>query len=174
MLGKLSAYLLHIVAGVAVAFALLAGVQTMRLSGERAAHAETKAEHNLMVAAAEKLRADAVAVVREEEARRYDELRGIANETAQALIRARADGDAAVGVALRLRDRIAALMSAASRCAADSAATDGGEAARATDDLLADVQRRLDEASSVLARHADDARIAGLGCERSYEALTPR
>jgi hypothetical protein len=35
------------------------------------------------------------------------------------------------------------------------------------------VQRRLDEAADRIARHADEARAAGLACERAYGALTP-
>lgn len=163
---------IHIAAGVALAFAALAGVQTLRLSWEQTAHAETVTAHEKQVAAAALAAKEAVDAARAEEQRRYTELQEIANETSKALARARADGAAAVAVAGRLRERIVALVAAAGRCPGDSDAAGGGEAARAAGDLLDNLQRRLDEAADAIARHADDARIAGLACERSYNALT--
>tara|TARA_R110002049_G_scaffold83938_11_gene213704 strand:- start:1972 stop:2520 length:549 start_codon:yes stop_codon:yes gene_type:complete len=172
VLGKLSTYALQIAIGSALTFAGVAGVQTLRLSAEQGAHAKTQKQHEQMVAAAARATADAVMLARVEERRRYAELQGIADETAQALTRARADGAAAVAVSQRLRERITALVSATGRCAGDSAAAEPGTATRTTGDLLADVQRRLDQATDEVARHADDARIAGRACERSYNALS--
>lgn len=40
--------------------------------------------------------------------------------------------------------------------------------------LQADVLGRMDKAASDLAQYSDTARLAGLKCERDYDALTPR
>lgn len=40
--------------------------------------------------------------------------------------------------------------------------------------LSADVLGRMDKAASDLAQYSDTARIAGLKCERDYDALTPK
>jgi predicted nucleic acid-binding Zn-ribbon protein len=58
-------------------------------------------------------------------------------------------------------------------CATDTSTPGGSAAAEAAERMLADVQRRLDQAQERVARHADQARIAGLACEGSYRALTP-
>ncbi|WP_382155462.1 DUF2514 family protein [Hydrogenophaga sp. ANAO-22] len=70
-----------------------------------------------------------------------------------------------------LRDEFAAARARA--CRTDSTAPGGSQAAEATERMLADVQRRLDEAQERVARYADQARIAGLACEGAYRALTP-
>jgi hypothetical protein len=75
---------------------------------------------------------------------------------------------AAADAGRRLRDALAALRGAA-QCPGAAAA--GGASAGTTAGVLADVQRRLDEAAERVARHADEARIAGLACQRAYEAV---
>lgn len=74
-------------------------------------------------------------------------------------------------VAGGLRKQLAEYTAAARR----SAATSGGApAVGGTDslDLLAGLFSRADQAAGELARFADAAHIAGLACERSYDALT--
>jgi hypothetical protein len=78
----------------------------------------------------------------------------------------RADADAA-GRDLRVR-----LAGAVAAARAASAA--GGEAAGDPIGVLADVLGRADERAGVLAGYADEARTAGLACERSYDALVRR
>lgn len=53
-------------------------------------------------------------------------------------------------------------------------AATAGSSAPAADPfgVLADVLRRADDRAKVLAAYADQSRIAGLACERSYDALT--
>ena len=70
-----------------------------------------------------------------------------------------------------LRDELAAARARA--CTVNPSTPGGSATAEATERMLADVQRRLDEAQERVARHADQARIAGLACEGSYRALTP-
>ena len=108
---------------------------------------------------------EAVEQARAEEQRRTHEQERIASEATQQAAKARDDARAAVGSAERLRQRVAAL-----RC--DPAAAASGPAASDPIGVLADVLRRADERAGLLAEYADSARIAGLACERSYDALT--
>jgi hypothetical protein len=72
----------------------------------------------------------------------------------------------------RLRVALATARTGARLCPPSTApATPASSAAAdATERVLADVQRRLDDAQNAVARHADASRIAGLACERSYDA----
>jgi hypothetical protein len=92
----------------------------------------------------------------------------IVNERTRQIARERAAAAAAVAAGDSLRDALAAAHAA--RC---TAAAGGGAAAGTAADLPALVQRRLDEATEGIARHADDARGAGRTCEQSYDALKP-
>lgn len=78
----------------------------------------------------------------------------------------RADLDAA-GRDLRVR-------LAAAVAAARAASAAGGEAASDPIGVLADVLVRADDRAALLAAYADSARVAGLTCERSYDALKRR
>lgn len=167
----LATHAVYLLLATVVALGALVGVQTVRLALERADHADTKAEHEKRVSAAAQATVRAVLEARLEEQRRYAELQEIADETARSLARARADGAAAVAVAHGLRERLVSIVSAAAGCSSDSAAAADGATAGAAGAVFADVQRRLDEAATELARHADEASIAGIGCERSYNAL---
>lgn len=82
-----------------------------------------------------------------------------------ATLAARRDAAAARGTADRLREHFAAA-AAASACPAYP-----GPAASSAADLLADVQRRIDEAAGELAAVADERGIAGAACERAYDSL---
>ena len=159
-------------AGLLAAALLLAGVQTWRLAGEQAEHADTRARHAEQVADLERASREAAQAARTEERRRTAEVQKAADEAHQALERARADAAAATDAGQRLRDRLASLTAACGRAAGDAGPAVSGPSAVATADLLADVQRRLDEAADGIARHADAARAAGLACQRSYDALT--
>lgn len=161
-------------AAAVVALAVLLGLQTVRLADERADHADTKADHKEQVALAEKATRKAVEDARTEEQRRTDAVQEIANDTQTKLDTALADNADARAAGERLRKRIAELAAASSRKAAgDTQAASPGATTVTTADLLADVQRRLDEAADGIAGFADKAHGSGLACQRAYEALTP-
>lgn len=130
-------------------------VQTARIANEQAAHADTRRAHAEAIAKAE-------AAARAEEQRRVAAIQEIADETARRLDAARNDAAAAATAGRRLRDTLATLRL---NCASTAAR---GDTADATAGLLADVQRRLDEAADGIAGFADQAHTAGLGCERAY------
>lgn len=87
----------------------------------------------------------------------------------EALVKARNERDLAESAGRDLRVRLNAAVAAAR-----AASAAGGEAAGDPIGVLADVLSRADERAGVLADYADRARIAGLACERSYDALRAR
>lgn len=99
--------------------------------------------------------------------------RGVAPVAAMVHPALQGDDVLAAGFA-RLRGQLDAFIAAVRRRAAeDPALTGRGEAAGPALDLLAELFRRADARAGELARYADNARIAGLACERSYDALSP-
>lgn len=107
-----------------------------------------------------------------EEHRRTDAVQEIANDTRQQAehYEAAAADNRAAGE--RLRGQLAAANERAST--AQSAAAAGGQAADTARRVLADVQRRLEEAEDRTIEFADASRRAGLACERIYETVTPK
>lgn len=87
-----------------------------------------------------------------------------AGAASAAAARATAERDA-------FRVRLNAYLSA-SRGPRPAAPASGGTSAADPLDVLADVLGRADDRAQALAAYADQARIAGLACERSYGALT--
>lgn len=160
--------------GVLLALATLAlGVQTFRLSVEQRNHAQARAEHLRDRVEWERMARESVAAARSEEQRRARALQGIINDTEQKLAIARDDAAAAADAGQRLRAQLAAVTAGCRRSSTHPATATAGAPAVATSDLLADVQRRLGEATDRIARYADEAHGAGSACERSYRALTP-
>lgn len=159
--------------GAALVLALVAvGTQTVRLGREQRARSQLATEFAEAKALAVTAALEASQRYRALEARWATDLKGISDDAAKQTEAARLAADAAADAGRRLRGQLAALAASCRRPAADSAAAAGGASAPAAADLLADVQRRLDEAADRTARFADDSRIAGLTCERSYDSLT--
>lgn len=124
-------------------------------------------------ATAERAARQQEAAARVEETRRTARVQEALDAEHQSRQQALVDLRRADAAARVLRER-AEQLAAAARCAAgDPAAAAGGAPATAPADLLADMLGRLDHAAGELARYADDARIAGQLCERTYRALTP-
>ncbi len=155
------------------ALVLALGAQTVRLAGARADLATEKAARSAETAQRAQAAASASEAYRTEEQRRVAAHQEISHVAELDQTRAVAERRTADSAGQRLQQRFAA---AASRCAApaDPAAAPSSSAAGAAGDLLIEVQRRIDEAAGELADAADRARIAGLACERSYDALTAR
>lgn len=108
---------------------------------------------------------------RAETARRYEQQHEAINAAYEELEVARRDAAAAAATGQRLRAQIASL-TASCRAASDPGTAATGTAASPAGDLLERVQSRLGEATEAIARYADEARTAGLACERSYDALS--
>lgn len=165
---------IRLLAALALALAAFAGWQTVRLADERVDHQKT-------VAQLERERGDwqresrvAVEAARTEEHRRTavaekesNHARNKSKTLADDLASARAAGE-------RLRVALAAAQAARGNSPGKPAATaDGSPPADPAGDLLANVQRRLDEAADGIAGFADKAHLAGLTCERIYDQMTP-
>ncbi len=142
-----------------------------RLQSERLAHQTTKTEFTAQIAAAERKRADEEARRRtiEKELINAQQLHGEQIAILQTnLDRARVR---AAGESVRLRDAAAAAAERArTACPAGTTAALGATA----DDpigVLAYVLGRADERAGILADFADRSRIAGLACEREYDAV---
>lgn len=113
--------------------------------------------------------AAAVDAVRRDYQGKVERQTEIANDATKGAETARNDARAAGAVAEQLRQRVAQL--GASAAAGHPAAVGTGPAAGDPLDVLADVLGRADQRAGELAAYADAARIAGLACERSYDAL---
>ncbi|VVE90387.1 DUF2514 family protein [Pandoraea bronchicola] len=98
-------------------------------------------------------------------------LAGISDDAKKKADQALADARTADAAADGLRKRVAELVAAAKHSTTASGSAPAGVG---TDplDLLAGLFSRTDEAAGDIARFADAAHIAGLACERSYDALT--
>jgi hypothetical protein len=159
---------LWVVVLVALSLSYGAGRIQQRASDARAFQAERTAT----ALDAARVQIKAVDDARLEEQRRTNQISEIANEATQQAAVARADARAAGAAAERLRARVDQLV-AASRAAGDSAVAGaspgqlGGDAL----DVLVDVLRRTDSAAGQLGEYADKLKIAGLSCERAYDAL---
>lgn len=132
--------------------------------------AETRAEYQRYKAGTEEQARKASEDARAEEQRRQAEQTKVVADAKKQAQNALAAASAARTAGERLREQLAA--SRREACG-NPAPPPGSPATGPTPDLLADVQRRLDEAQDGIALHADQGRIAGLACERAYQALTP-
>ncbi len=122
--------------------------------------------------AQEAAKVGALGDVRREEQRRIIEQTEIAYEAKRNADKANAAAVAADAAARELRARVAALVNA-SRSPGNPAATGAGTSAPDAVAVLADVLGRCDARERAVARFADAAHIAGLACERAYDALIP-
>lgn len=109
---------------------------------------------------------------RKEEFRAAERMLEVIHATEAQAQQARADAAIADAAAGRLRERVAALISAARRAAADPAPATAGPPAEDAAGVLADVLGRCIARVRLLATVADDRGTAGQACERSYDALT--
>lgn len=132
--------------------------------------AETRAEYQRYKAGTEEQARKASEDARAEEQRRQAEQTKVVADAKKQAQNALAAASAARTAGERLREQLAALRGQA---CGNPAPPPGSPATGPTPDLLADVQRRLDEAQDGIALHADQSRIAGHACERAYQALTP-
>ena len=136
---------------------------TAKLAAEFATYRETQerqAREALQAMAAEKARTDKL----RQEALDAEHLARLA---------AQADADrlrAGHGQLQRYAQDLAASLGDRAR---DPAAAGSCPAIQPALDLFADVLGRLDEAAAGVVLHADNARLAGQLCQRTYEALTP-
>lgn len=131
---------------------------------------DVRAEWGKAQAKAAEIALVAERAARAEEQRRVAAQQEIVNDHANDVAAARRDNDDARVAGDQLRAQINRV-TAACLAARDPALAGGGTTADATIDMLAELQRRADDAAERIARYADEASAAGRACERSYDAL---
>lgn len=116
---------------------------------------------------------DGESAARIEEQRRAAAQQQVIQNARQQTYQAMVDRDAADAVAGRLRKRVDDIAAAARRRpgSGNPSLTAGSPTAADPIGVLADVLSRADERAGILAAYADQARIAGVACERAYESL---
>jgi hypothetical protein len=163
------------VAAGAIALALgVAGVQTVRLAHEQAAHANTRAEFadERVAAAFETTRA--MAEERDEFERRIGEkdenikaAQDLAAARGTALANARRAGDG-------LQVDLAAAIARAGQAGRNPDAGPGGETAASAARVLGELFAEADGFAGIVAGALAASRDAGVTCERSYDSLTTK
>lgn len=143
-----------------VVLTVLLGLQTLRLSAAKTEHAQQLAEWaDATRAASEQYRAV--------EQKRAEAQRKVVQDAAAQVDLARRDA----GRARLAHDRLRDAAFTASGAASDSAAAGAGAATGGSGLVLANVLVGVDGAAGELASALDEARAAGLACERAYDSL---
>lgn len=114
--------------------------------------------------------AELMATVIEETNRRIDNMEKAKNESKKMADSAANDAANARAASIRLRERIDQLVADAKR--EYPALADGGPTTGTSVDMLAYMLGRIGTAAEQLAEYADQARIAGLTCERIHDGLS--
>lgn len=172
VVARLGAYLWPVVAAAFAASLLWGGVEHWRANRNADQMIEIKNACSL-----ERARATEAALKQSETnaaitLARINEQKRVADEAERQLAQARADAAIADAAAGRLSRRVAALVAAAREAASHPPAAGASAPAEDPIGMLAELQRRADEAAGVFARIADERGAAGSACERAYDALT--
>lgn len=162
--------------GATLAVATLStGVQTVRLSNERTAHAATRADNAQTLQTLSELTTKAYKAALDEDTRRNALLRKVADDGQHQIDAARADAAAADRAAGGLRKQLAAYVAAVRGAAgpSDPKPTDAGPPATEAVVVLAQLLESADGRAGELAAAFDASFAAGTTCENSYGALKP-
>lgn len=138
------------------------GLQTMRINNAQKQAAELRAQVAQATQLAEKQ-------ARDEENRRAESIRKVAEDANVKIKSAQADAAAARTASGRLQQRVAALV--ASGASTNSATAAGSPTASST--VLAELLQRMGEAAGKYAAAADESRISGNACSAAYDQLQP-
>lgn len=153
------------------AIAILLFLALLALFWQTDALHSTQRDFALYKTAATERRLAEVTAARADERRTTTAQQEAQNADHLARLAAQADKLRADVAAVSLRER-ASRLAAAARCTpSDPAAPSGRQPADAPGDLLADMLGRVDDAAGEIGRYADQARLAGQLCQRSYDAL---
>lgn len=113
--------------------------------------------------------ADAQALARATEQRRWTVREGVINDAKEQAAAAAADADRARAASERLRQQIARLL--ATPGGATAAGGGQGQSGADTLDLLVRLLSGMDAAGRDISGYADQLRIVGLACEKGYDSL---
>ena len=158
------------IAGAALLLAL--SVQTHRVKTAKAETAEVRTAWTLQRAQATEAALAQATAYRVEEQRRQTAHQEIINEADRKILAARADAVIADAASGRLQQRTASLVAAAREAARHPGTAVPSAPAGDPVELLANLQRRADQAAGDMARIADERGAAGSACEAAYDSLT--
>lgn len=160
-----------VTAGVGLVLVALLGVQTVRLSTEKAAHATTRASYADERTKVAQAHAVAIAEQADEFKRRIGEkdatieaAQNLAAARGTALANLRRAGDG-------LRDELAAAIARTGQAGRGADAGAGGQAAAGAVGVLGELFAEADRFAEIVAGALAASRDAGLTCERSYSSL---
>ncbi|MFK3794702.1 DUF2514 domain-containing protein [Pseudomonas sp. NPDC088444] len=139
--------------------------------GDAAADLRWNAKWSDQQALQAKALAAATTANRIEEKRRQLAVNEVASDARQQHAAVAADASSADAAGERVRDQAGKLAAGASCTPGDSGIAERGASATRAAMVLSDLFQRADKRAGELARAYDQARIAGLACERSYQAL---
>lgn len=152
--------------GVLALIAALSGVaiyQTLEIGSVRTEYADYRSE-------IDKAAKEASEAARAEEARRQSAIDRVRDDAQKQIKMAAADTAIAQRAGDGLQLEVNKLL--ANRTALNSKVAAGSATIRDLTSVLADLRQRADQTAGELAAIADSSRIAGLTCERAYDALT--
>ena len=155
----------------AIAAGALLGVQTLRLHAAQLDATQTRTAHADTLRKIADLTTKAVEAVRSEETQRAQKLEAIANDTQKQIDAARVDAATAARSADGLRKQLASYVAAARATSPGASATAPGPTTGDALDLLSQLYSSSDARAGEISAYADAARVAGLACEASFDAL---
>ena len=132
--------------------------------------ADARQLHSQYVADAEREARARSEAARAEEQRRQREINQVRTDAQEQIKAAADDAAVAASTADSLQQQVSKLLAGRSAC--DSRVAQGSQTIADLTTVLADLRRRADERAGELARIADESRIAGLTCEKAYDALS--
>lgn len=152
--------------------ALFFGIQTIRLADEKADHQKALADHAKQIATLEQAARDASEKYRRMERTWQDRVKEVSDEGQSQIDTAQRHAVDARAAGERMREQyertIAAIIRSATTAAGNAS---GGQAPSETASMLADMQRRLDEAADAIAEFADRSYAAAHTCWRYGEVI---
>jgi len=139
--------------------------------GETASDLRWQAKWSDQQALQAKGMAAATTANRTEEQRRQTAVNQVGNDARQQQAVATADAVSADDAGYRVRDKAGKLAAGASCSPSDTGPASRSTSATRAAMVLSDLFQRADKRAGELARAYDAARIAGLACEKAYQAL---
>jgi len=161
-----------VTAGVGLALVALLGVQTVRLSSEKAAHATTRASYADERTKAAQAHSVAIAEQADEFKRRIGEKDAIVQTAQSDASTARAALARSERAAGGLRDDRAAYLARSGEACSGASAGPGGAPACQADRVLDELFGQADSFAGSMAAAFEGSYTAGRTCERSYDSLT--
>ena len=149
---------------------LISGVQTWRVQSWHTKYDNLYAQYEKEKAEAKAVYEQANNQYRALEIAHAAALKDISNDAQAQIDKAQMDASNARKSSRRLLDAFANTPGCPQATPSTALAT-ASQAANSPEDLRTVVFSRIDDAAGVIAEYADKARIAGIACQRSYEAL---